>query len=290
MTRNVVACLFALCAFSANSLLCRMALRDAAIDPATFTSIRLAAGAATLFALLKARQPKVRARIDWLAAIALVAYALAFSFAYVALTAGTGALLLFGAVQLVMLTAGLRGGERVTPLGIIGWVITISGVVVLVAPGVTAPPVIPAAFMAFAGAAWGLYTLRGRGSQKPLQDTTTNFLVALPLAILISVILWHRASFTPRGVMLAAVSGSVASGIGYVAWYSVLPRLRAMTAANLQLTVPVLTAIGGIVFFKEQLTPRLLASTVLVLTGIALATRRVGHVSRTELARDRASR
>jgi drug/metabolite transporter (DMT)-like permease len=284
--RIFLACLFALLAFAANSLLCRAALRDTAIDPATFTSVRIAAGAAALFILLKLTQPQVRMRVDWLAPLALIAYAIAFSFAYVELTAGTGALLLFGTVQLVMLAAGLKFGERMALAGFVGWVITVAGVVVLVAPGVTAPPLLPAISMAIAGAAWALYTLRGRGSKSPLSDTTINFLAALPVAILINAILWRRASFDSRGLVLAAVSGALASGMGYAAWYSVLPRLRAITAANLQLSVPVIAAAGGIIFFREQVTSRLLAAAVLVLSGIALATRRRAAVSRSAVARE----
>lgn len=289
MIRVLLACLFALLAFAANSLLCRMALRDTAIDPATFTSVRFAAGAVSLSILLKATQPNARRRIDWFATIALIAYGSAFSFAYVNLTAGTGALLLFGSVQLVMLAAGLKSGERMTSLGILGWLMTVAGVIVLVAPGVTAPRVVPAALMSVAGVAWGLYTLRGRGSHSPLRDTTTNFVLALSPAIIINVIFWRHASFDPPGMMLAAVSGSLASGMGYAVWYWALPRLRAMTAANLQLSVPVITAIGGIVFFKEQLTSRLLASSVLVLSGIALAARRSGNAHTASVARQRPS-
>jgi drug/metabolite transporter (DMT)-like permease len=266
--------LLALLAFASNSLLCRSALRDTSIDPASFTTIRLVTGAVTLWLLVRVRTGRVALGGNWRSAIALLVYAVAFSFAYVGLTAGTGALLLFGAVQLVMISAGLMAGERVVAQIAAGWLLAIVGVVILLMPGVSAAPVPEGALMLCAGIAWGSYTLQGRRSREPLLDTAGNFARAAPAALLISVILRSSRSWDPAGVVYAALSGSIASGLGYAMWYAALPRLSAITAGNAQLSVPVLTALGGVALFGEPITLRLLISSVLVLGGIAIATRR----------------
>jgi drug/metabolite transporter (DMT)-like permease len=273
MSRVALATLFALLAFAANSILCRMALRHASIDPASFTSVRLIAGAVTLWVLVWVGRRSSSAGGNWISASALLAYALAFSFAYVAVTAGTGALLLFGAVQLIMISVGLAGGERIDRTIAVGWVLAVAGLVILVFPGVSAPPPIRAALMLCAGVAWGLYSLRGRSSSDPLRDTAGNFIRAAPGAILISAAMWRHSFFDQTGVALAALSGSVASGLGYAAWYTALPRLKAIAAANLQLSVPLLASLGGVILFSEPITLRLVISSVLLLGGIALATR-----------------
>lgn len=273
MRRAIAATLFALLCFAANSVLCRMALRQPHIDPATFTSIRLAAGAVTLWLLGRARLRRGRAG-SWPSALALIAYAITFSFAYLGLTAGTGALLLFGAVQVVMIAAGFFAGERIVAGIAVGWLLAVAGLALLLLPGVAAPPAIDALCMLIAGAAWGIYSLRGRGSTDALGDTAGNFLRAVPVALLISVLLWARRAADPEGVILAALSGSVASGLGYAAWYTALPRLGAIAAANAQLSVPVIAALAGVVLFGEPITLRLAASTVLVLGGTALAVHR----------------
>jgi drug/metabolite transporter (DMT)-like permease len=283
MSRVVLATVFALLAFAANSILCRMALRHANIDPASFTSIRLVAGAVTMSILVWAGRRRISIGGNWTSAFVLLAYAIAFSFAYVAVTAGTGALLLFGAVQLIMISVGLAGGERIDRMIAVGWVLAVAGLIILVFPGVSAAPPIQAALMLCAGVAWGLYSLRGRSSSDPLRDTAGNFVRAAPGALLISAVMWRHSSFDQTGVVLAALSGSLASGIGYAAWYTALPRLRAIAAANLQLSVPLLASLGGVVLFGEPITIRLAASSVLLLGGIALATRRSarrsGHTS-----------
>jgi len=273
--RTAGAALFALLGFAANSVLCRMALRQHHIDPASFTSIRLVAGAVTLWLLVRvARRSPLTGSGTWSSAAALLAYAIAFSFAYVGLTAGTGALLLFGAVQVVMLAAGFMAGERVGGTVVLGWLLAVAGLVLLLMPGVTAPPLLDAAFMLTAGIAWATYSLRGRRSGAALEDTAGNFVRSAPGALLISVLLYTQRSADPQGIVLAALSGSVASGLGYAAWYRALPRIGAIAGANAQLSVPVLVALAGVVLFNEPLTTRLVVSSVLVLGGTAVAVRR----------------
>jgi drug/metabolite transporter (DMT)-like permease len=274
VSRVAWAAAFALLAFAGNSILCRMALRQASIDPASFTSVRLVAGAVTLWILVRLGTPRGSAGGNWISAFALLAYASAFSFAYVAVTAGTGALLLFGAVQLVMISVGLVRGERMDLRIALGWLLAVAGVVILVVPGVSAPPPIAAALMLGAGIAWGIYSLRGRRSSDPLRDTAGNFVRAAPGALLLSAVMSRQGSFNGTGVLLAALSGSIASGLGYAAWYVALPRLSAIAAANLQLSVPLIAAIAGVLLFSEPINLRLAVASILLLGGIALATRR----------------
>jgi len=275
LNRLVLVTGFALLAFAANSILCRMALRDTSIDPASFTSVRIVAGAITLWILVRLGNRRASIAGTWISSFALLAYAIAFSFAYVAVTAGTGALLLFGAVQLIMISAGLAGGERIDFRMALGWMLAVAGLVILVFPGVSAAPPTQSALMLCAGASWGVYSLRGRRSSDPLRDTAGNFARAVPGALLISAIMWRHSSLDRTGVALAALSGSLASGVGYAAWYTALPRLRAIAAANLQLSVPLLTSLAGVVLFAEPITLRLVSASGLLLGGIALATRSI---------------
>jgi drug/metabolite transporter (DMT)-like permease len=274
MRRAAAAALFALLCFAANSVLCRMALRSAHIDPASFTSIRLASGAVMLWLLVQMGRRPQAPGASWLSAIALLGYAIAFSFAYVGLTVGTGALLLFGAVQVVMLAAGFVSGERIDRLLVLGWLLAVAGLILLLLPGIAAPPVREAALMLIAGIGWGIYSLHGRGSRDALADTAGNFVRSAPGAFLISALLWTHRSADLQGVILAALSGAVASGLGYAAWYTAVPRLGAIAAANAQLSVPVIAALAGVALFHEPITTRLLASSVLVLGGTAVAVRR----------------
>lgn len=274
MRRGAAAALFALLCFAANSVLCRMALRSAHIDPASFTGIRLLSGAVTLWLLVQAgRRPQAPGG-SWRSALVLLVYALPFSFAYVGLTAGTGALLLFGAVQVVMLPAGFLSGERVDRVLVLGWLIAVAGLVLLLLPGIAAPPMKEAAFMLLAGVAWAMYSLHGRGSKNALGDTAGNFVRAAPGALLISALPFAHRSADPEGMVLAALSGAVASGLGYAAWYTAVPRLGAIAAANAQLSVPIIAALAGVALFQEPITARLLTAAVLVLGGTALAVRR----------------
>lgn len=271
--RTVVATLFTMVAFAANSVLCRLALGDASIDAASFTTVRLLCGAFTLLAIVTFSRGRSwrAARVTWGSAAMLFGYAVAFSFAYVSLTAGTGALILFGAVQVTMIVAALRNGERPRPIEWIGLILAIGGLVYLVLPGLEAPPLLGSALMVIAGVSWGLYSLHGRGAIDPLAETTGNFIRAVPFALVVSTLALIHLHVTVRGLVLAALSGSVASGLGYVIWYVALRGLTATRAAMVQLSVPVLAAIGGVLFLAESLTLRLTLASVLVLGGIGLA-------------------
>jgi drug/metabolite transporter (DMT)-like permease len=264
-------------AFAANSVLCRMALGEQAIDAASFTAVRLASGALLLLGirLLAGRaSPRPRApagRNRWAPAVMLFLYAIAFSYAYRSLSTGTGALILFGAVQATMILAALRASERLTPLEGMGLVLAVFGLVYLVLPGLSAPSPAGSALMALAGISWGVYSLRGRGSSDPLADTAGNFARAvLPVACVLAVTV-RNADLSPRGTVLAVASGALASGLGYAVWYAALRGLTAVRAAVVQLSVPVLAAAGGVVFLGEQVTLRLALSGVLVLGGVGLA-------------------
>jgi len=270
----------AMLAFAANSLLCRIALRAGGIDPASFAAIRLAAGAATLLAVMhwasnrKPAQSGVIGRFgDWPSAAMLFLYVACFSFAYLRLPAGSGALILFGAVQLSMLAAGLRAGERLQSAGWLGLALAAGGLVFLLLPGVAAPAPAGAALMAVAGVAWGIYSLRGRGAPDPLAATGGNFVRATPLGIFLWLgwMAWTASAHAnAHGVALALASGALTSGLGYVVWYAALPRLAALQAASVQLSVPLIAALGGVLLLDEAFTARLAAASVAILGGIAL--------------------
>jgi drug/metabolite transporter (DMT)-like permease len=259
----------ALVAFAGNSLLCRLALQETAIDPASFTTLRLASGAAVLAWLARDRPASGGGGDGWSAA-ALFAYAAGFSFAYVSLTAATGALLLFGAVQVTMVGHGLWSGERLAWSQWVGLAAAFAGLVVLMLPGVQAPPLSGALLMLGAGVAWGIYSLRGRGGGDPLRVTSGNFLRATPLAVVLGLVFWNRATVDAAGIGYALASGAITSGIGYALWYTALPSLRATTAASVQLSVPVLAAFGGILLLGETFTLRMLLASAAVLGGIGL--------------------
>ncbi len=262
----------ALLAFAANSVLCRLALRDGAIAPASFTAVRIASGALMLLVVAATARSEGGARPrSWRAAAMLFLYAAAFSFAYVSLSAGTGALFLFGAVQVTMLVAATLGGERLGSLQWVGFLSAVGGLAWLVAPGVTAPSPSGALLMTGAGIAWGLYSVHGRGSSAPLLETRTNFVLAVPMALLLVLVAMKGLHLSPRGVGLAVISGAVTSGLGYVVWYRALRSLSGVSAALVQLATPVITAVGGILWLGEALTHRVVVATVLVLGGIALA-------------------
>jgi drug/metabolite transporter (DMT)-like permease len=262
----------AMVAFAANSLLCRVALRGAHVDPAGFALIRVASGAAMLVLVTWMRRgERAPERGDWRAAGMLFAYVAAFSFAYLTLAAGTGALILFGAVQLTMFAAALYAGERFGLAGWLGLLLAASGLVVLVLPGVAAPSPLGAALMAIAGVAWGLYSLRGRGVPDPIQASTANFVRALPMTVLLGLVFLTRLHADAAGILLAVVSGALTSGLGYVVWYAALRGLSSMRAAVVQLSVPVLAAVAGALWLGEAFTLRLLLAVLAILGGIALA-------------------
>ncbi len=272
--RAVALTTVAMLAFAANSLLCRLALQQQSIDAASFGSVRLVSGALVLWAIVRWRAgPAAQPRSDWLAATMLWAYVAAFSFAYLTLPAGSGALILFGAVQLTMFAAGLSRGERFTPLAWGGFVLAVAGLLYLVSPGLAAPPLLGTLLMAGAGIAWGVYSLRGRGAGEPVAATAGNFMRAVPLALIVSVLSFVFAGpphADARGLALAIASGAVTSGLGYVLWYAALPHLTSLRAATVQLSVPPLAALGGVWWLSEALSMRLVLSSAAILGGIAL--------------------
>lgn len=261
----------AMVAFAANSLLCRMALGAQQIDAASFTTVRLASGALALWLIASLTRPKRdRPRTDPLACAMLFTYAIAFSFAYLTLDAGVGALILFGAVQVTMLAAGLRAREVFTGLSWTGFALAVAGLVYLVSPGLSAPAPAGAALMSIAGIAWGIYSLRGRGSRDPLASTASNFAWAVPAALVVNVVFAAKIDASGTGLLLAVASGALASGVGYVIWYAALAGLAATRAATVQLSVPVIAAFGGVAWLGETMTLRLMLASAAILGGIAL--------------------
>ena len=268
--RFVILTLLAMVAFASNSLLCRLALRQTTIDAASFTLIRLLSGAIALWLIVITRKTARNTAGSWTSAFALFTYAAAFSFAYISLSAGTGALLLFGAVQATMILWGLRKGERLNLQQWFGLAIALGGLITLVSPGLSAPPIGGALLMTGAGIAWGIYSLRGKGAGDPTSVTAGNFWRSVVFAAVLNTALLRWINLDLAGVCYAIVSGAIASGIGYVIWYSALPGLKATTAATVQLSVPVLAAIGGILFLSESITSRLVFASLLILGGIGL--------------------
>jgi drug/metabolite transporter (DMT)-like permease len=272
-TTTAALTVLALIAFAANSLFCRLALTEPIIDPASYTAVRLISGAVALWiiAVLRLNGSFGKSDGSWISAAMLFLYAVTFSFAYISLSAGTGALILFASVQITMIAVGLYTGERPGILEWLGLLIAIAGLIYLVFPGVTAPSTAGSVLMATAGIAWGVYSLRGRGASNPVRVTTDNFLRTVPLAIAVVLFSLPALTITPRGVLWAALSGSITSGVGYVLWYAALPRLTATRAATLQLSVPVLAAIGGVTVLSEAVSLRLVISAVVILGGVGLA-------------------
>lgn len=281
---------FALVAFAFNSILCRLALRGDEADAAGFTALRLVSGAVALVVIwyLGAsphdskgvsrtldETPLLRAGLShvlgsWPSAFFLFAYAVCFSFAYLGLTAGTGALILFGSVQISMVAVAIFRGERPPLVETVGLVIAVGGLVYLVLPGLASPPLTSSLLMAAAGMSWAAYTLRGRSSTDPLADTTGNFVRSLPMAAVVALVYLPNLQITPRGWLLAIVSGAVTSGVGYTIWYSVVKDHTTTRAAVLQLAVPVIAAVIGIVLLGETATVTLIVASILILGGIGL--------------------
>ncbi len=284
--RTVALTALTMVAFASNSILCRLALQTRAIDPASFTLVRILAGAVALLVIVRMVNPAARvvSLRRWTGAAFLFLYAAAFSFAYTSLSAGTGALILFGCVQATMLAVALRSGERPRPLEWIGLAIAVAGLVYLVAPGLQAPAPVGCALMAIAGVAWGFYSLTGRGSTNPLADTSRNFTRAAPLALAVALVARLAGAdvhATRAGVLLAIASGALSSGLGYAIWYAALRGLSATRAATVQLSVPVIAALGGVSFLSETITLRLVLSAILILGGVgaALAGRSSGRTA-----------
>jgi drug/metabolite transporter (DMT)-like permease len=291
--RIFILTLLAMIAFASNSLICRAALKQSSIDPATFTFVRIFSGALALWFLMKGRRMMIVDRTatplvesfsssspithdsslcygNWISALTLLIYAAGFSFAYTSLSAGTGALLLFGAVQATMILWGLHKGERLDTIQIVGFIVAATGLVVLLFPGLSAPPLIGSILMLGAGVAWGIYSLRGKGKENPVSATAGNFVRAVPFAAAVGIIFVRSAHVDATGVTFAIISGAITSGFGYVIWYSALPGLKAASAAIVQLSVPVLATTGGILLLGEPITLRYMLASVAVLGGIAL--------------------
>jgi len=272
----------ALVAFAANSVLCRLGLGESAIDPASYTAVRLITGAAALWLIATFRRaaPSAKSSGSWISAAMLFSYAVTFSFAYISLSAGTGALILFASVQITMIAVGLYTGERPAILEWLGLFVAIAGLIYLVSPGITAPSIVGSLLMATAGIAWGIYSLRGRGAGDPVGVTTDNFLRTVPLAVGLTLVWLSKLTITPVGFLWAALSGSITSGVGYVLWYAALPRLTATRAATVQLAVPVLAALAGVVVLAEAISLRLVISAVVILGGVGMAISRNRSIPR----------
>lgn len=259
-------------AFAANSVLNRAALADGAIGPAAFVAIRLCSGAVALLAIVAWQKGSFAiSPRNWSMAVALIVYIIGFSFAYVSLDAGIGALILFGGVQITMFAGALIGGEAVPPRRWIGAGIAFSGLIVLFAPGAAAPDLFGVLLMTIAAIGWGIYSLKGRGVSAPIQATALNFALASPLAILIPFLIPDAVPITGYGVFLAIISGVITSGLGYALWYTVLPSLRATVAGVAQLTVPIIALAGGVVFLAESVTLAFVVACIMVLGGVALS-------------------
>jgi len=264
---------FALLAFAANSIFCRLALVHGDIDPHSFTAVRLLSGALFLFGLVRLRQPGKALGGSWKGGLALFLYAWLFSIAYVQLGAGVGALILFGAVQITMFASAWLKGDRVEARVLAGMLIAFAGLVALLLPGANAPAPLSASFMVVSGIAWGAYSLIGKGSANPLADTAGNFLRSVPLLLIPALIAWPSGQLhaNGHGLLYALASGMLASGAGYAVWYGVLKQISAQQAATLQLSVPVIAALAAVLLLSEPLSLRLALISAVVLGGVGMA-------------------
>ena len=272
LLKTIILTGLALIAFAANSVLCRLALGNNAIDASSFTIIRLLSGTIILLIIiaLTRNDNAVSTKGSWTASFMLFVYAITFSFAYISLDTATGALILFGSVQITMILISLFSGTRLHFTEWIGVAIAFTGFVYLILPGVSTPSITGLFLMTLAGVAWGIYTLKGRNSKNPLMDTAYNFLRTTPLVILLTIIAINNANYSSEGILLALLSGSITSGVGYTIWYIALGGLSSTQAAVLQLSVPVIAAFGGVIFVSELITFRLSVSASMVLGGILI--------------------
>ncbi len=268
--RLLILTTLAMLAFAGNSLLCRAALDHTRIDATSFTTIRLLSGALALWLFVQIRVSRPAGAGNWTSAFALFAYAAGFSFAYINISAATGALLLFGTVQMTMISHGLWRGERFTPSQWGGLVLALGGLVTLLLPGLTAPPLPSAGLMLCAGVAWAAYSLRGKGAGDPTRVTAGNFLRAVPFSLALSLLMLSGTTLDVAGIGYAIASGALTSGLGYAIWYTALPALKSTHAATVQLSVPLIAALGAVAFLGEAMTLRLLSASIAIVGGIAL--------------------
>jgi drug/metabolite transporter (DMT)-like permease len=262
-----------LIAFAANSLLCRMALGNELIDPVSFTALRLLSGALVLVPIsrfLAGAPDREQLKHSWKSGLALFGYASAFSLGYVSLSAGMGALILVGSVQVTMISSALLSGERLSSLRWTGSAISMGGLIYLVLPGISAPDPMGALLMFVSGTAWGIYSIRGRGATAPVSMTAANFRWAAPMALIASLIFRSSFQLEPTGILIAVCSGSITSALGYIIWYKALRHVTTARASIVQLLIPVMTAFGGVVFLSESISTRLLISSALILGGVAM--------------------
>lgn len=279
LVRAIVYTSITMVAFAFNSILCRMALVDGAIDPASFTSVRLFAGAVALLLIVRftSKDRSIRGHGGWVSALTLFAYAIFFSYAYISLSAGAGALILFGFVQGTMIAMALWAGDRPRMAEWLGWLLAFGGLVWLLLPGIEAPPAVGATLMALAGIGWGVYSIRGRGESNPLVSTCSNFVYSIAFVAILTAATFSNADISNRGIVLAVISGAITSGVGYVIWYAALNYLTAMQAALVQLSVPAIAAVGGVILLAEPISMRLITSGALILGGISLALVQKAH-------------
>lgn len=270
--KTLVLTSLAMVAFAANSVLCRMALGNHAIDASSFTVLRLLSGALVLLMIVSLKKTKHQksSKGSWAASSMLFLYAITFSFAYITLDTGTGALILFGTVQILMIVVSIFRGNRLHISEWTGVIIAFAGFVYLVLPGISSPSAMGFVLMTAAGIGWGAYTLKGRGSKAPLMDTAYNFIRTIPFIAIVAAFAIKNASYSTEGIFLAILSGGIASGVGYTIWYSALGGLSAVQAAVVQLTVPIIAAFGGVIFMSEKITTRLTLSSLMILGGILL--------------------
>lgn len=271
--KTIILTLLALIAFAANSVLCRLALGDGSIDASNFTIIRLLSGVIVLFFILKLKLRKSlssTSKGSWFSGSMLFLYAITFSFAYITLDTGTGALILFGAVQITIIIYSIITGHKLHFLEWIGVLISLLGFIYLILPGVTSPSLIGFILMSIAGIAWGIYTVRGKASKDSLGDTAFNFLKTIPFVLIVFVFTFNTSHYSFEGILLAIISGGITSGIGYTIWYMAIRGLTTVQSAVVQLLVPVIAAFGGVIFISEVITYRLTISSILILGGILL--------------------
>ncbi|KGJ94526.1 DMT family transporter [Colwellia psychrerythraea] len=273
--RIIIITFLSLSAFAANSLITRYALEQTTIDEASFIMLRVVSGALFLGIYLTIKKDKkISQGGTWFAAFALFIYAVSFTYGYGLIAAGTGALLLFGSVQITMTIAGYREGERLNVIQLVGFILAIAGLVILMLPGISAPSLIGASLMCISGIAWSIYTLQGRGARNPAASTAGNFIKAAPMATLLWLMVYlstnNTISLANTGVIYALLSGIVTSGIGYIIWYSVLPELKATQAAIVQLSVPLLVTLAGALLLSEAITLRIVIASIAILIGTML--------------------